>query len=228
LQRLLAEYALFAVEFCRHLPASNPLRMYIISSVSACEKGSEQAERSMGDPAIAAPSPSRQPTLVVNPQAVDNPVLDFFLNYWRTKRGDAILPLHDDFVPRDIGKHLPWVVVVDALPDYSDFRYRVVGTFVYRYFVLDGTGKTVREAFSGVPKEISDDTIALFRQTCVERTPVRLTAPSSKWDEMYFPDFDVLYLPYSSDGKTADRVVNIFTFNYNEFLRTRSEKSLVR
>ena len=182
----------------------------------------------MGDPATSASELGRQPVLVVNPQAVDNPVLDFFLDYWRTKCGNATLPLHNDFVPRDVGKHLPWVVVVDALPHYIDFRYRVVGTFVCRYFVLDGTGKTVREAFAGAPKEIADNTIAVYRQTCIERTPVRLTAPSSKWDEMYFPDFDVLYLPYSSDGETADRVVNIFTFNYNEFLRTRSASSLVR
>jgi hypothetical protein len=39
-------------------------------------------EPSMGDLATSASDLGRQPVLVVNPQAVDNPVLDFFLDYW--------------------------------------------------------------------------------------------------------------------------------------------------
>jgi hypothetical protein len=91
----------------------------------------------------------RPSTLVSNPEAIDNPILDFFLTYWRTKRGDAVLPLRDSFVPKEVRGHLPWVVVADALPDYLDFRYRVVGSHVCRYFLSDGTGKTVHEAFTG-------------------------------------------------------------------------------
>jgi hypothetical protein len=66
----------------------------------------------------------------------------------------------------------------------------------------------------------------LDRQACVERVPIRLTGPSSKWNEIYFPDFDALYFPYSSDGEAADRVITIFTFNYQKFLETRSRRVL--
>lgn len=168
--------------------------------------------------------PARPSRLVGDPDTFDNPILDFFLTYWRTKRSDANLPLRSSFVPQEVRGHLPWVVVADALPDYVDFRYRVVGSNVCRYFLSDGTGKTIREAFSGASSEVIEGTLWLYRQACVERTPIRLTGPSSRWNEIYFPDFDAAYLPYSTDGERADRIVNIFTFNYQKFLEARSAK----
>ena len=36
---------------------------------------------------------------------------------------------------------------IDALPDYADFRYRLVGSSVCEYFLANGTGKTVSEVF---------------------------------------------------------------------------------
>jgi hypothetical protein len=178
-----------------------------------------ESEHMVGDPA----RPSR---IVVDPQVIDNPILDFFLSYWRSKRGAQALPLRNGFLPQEVRGHLPWVVVADALPDYTDFRYRVVGTHVCRYFLGDGTGKTVREAFGEVSAELAEGTLWLYRHACSERIPVRFTGPSSRWQEIYFPDFDAAYFPYSSDGKAADRVVNIFTFNYQKFLETRSTRVL--
>jgi len=150
---------------------------------------------------------------------MDNPILTFFLDYWNTKRADQPLPMHRGFVPREISKYLPWVVTVDALPDYSDFRRRVVGSNVCRYFLHNGTGKTVREAFAEAPHEIAEETIELFRHACRHKVPSRLTGPSGNWNDIHFPNFDALNLPYASDGET-DR--GALTFNYAEFLTTRS------
>jgi hypothetical protein len=171
-------------------------------------------------------TPLTPPRLVAGPTAIDNPILDFFLQYWDRKRGTDVVPNYRDFLPREVGKNLPWVVVVEALPHFSDFRYRVVGSHVCRYFAMNGAGKTVREAFDLLPNEIADDTIAMFRRTCEERMPLRLTAPSSRWSEIYYPEFDALYLPYASDSPLADRVVTIFTFNDDEFRQTRSQRGL--
>ena len=164
--------------------------------------------------------------MVSDPEIMDNPILDFFLTYWRSKRGTARLPLRDSFKPQEVRGHLPWVVVADALPDYTDFRYRVVGSHVCRYFLGDGTGKTVRDAFMGVSSELAEGTIWLYRTACVQCIPIRFTGPSSRWQDIYFPDFDAAYFPYASDGVIADRVLNVFTFNYRRFLETRSTRVL--
>lgn len=170
--------------------------------------------------------PTRPTTLVSDPESIDNPILGFFLAYWRAKRGTASLPLHSDFRPQEVRGHLPWVVVADALPNFEDFRYRVVGSHVCRYFLGDGTGKTVRESLGIASKEIAEGTVQLYRQACKTRTSLRLTGPASRLDEIYFPDFDTAYFPYSLDGHTADRIVNVFTFNYQRFLETRSQRVL--
>jgi hypothetical protein len=154
--------------------------------------------------------------LIEEPEEIENPILAFFLNYWRESLCGASLPLRASFTPQKVRGNLPWVVMADALPDCTDFRFRVVGSRVAEYFLGNGTGKTIRDAFKGTDKGFVDGTLWLYQRTCSERTPIRLTGPSSTYHHIYFPNFDALYLPYSSDGECADRVVNVFTFNYEE------------
>ena len=158
----------------------------------------------------------RPTRLVEDPARVENPILTFFLDFWHENRCSGSLPLRASFTPQKIRGNLPWVVMADALPELSDFRFRVVGSRVAEYFLGNGTGKTIREAFVGTDQAFVDSTLWLYRRTCSEQIPIRLTGPSSTFQKIYFPNYDALYLPYSSDGKLADRVVNIFTFNYDE------------
>jgi len=139
-------------------------------------------------------------------------VHSFFLAYWRAARRDGNVPAYDDFDPRDVKSYLRWVIVADALADYSDFRYRVVGTRVTDYFLGDGTGRTVREVFAEVP-DFAQFCIYLYARACVTERPVRYAAPASNVEGIYFPTFDALFLPYSSDGERADRVIVAFVFN---------------
>jgi hypothetical protein len=152
--------------------------------------------------------------LVEDPDSLENPVLTFFLNYWRDKRFGATLPLHSSFVPKEIRGHLQWVVTIDVRP--GDFRFRLVGTRASEYFLGDGTGKTVREAYAGVDEAFVAGVEWMYRRTCELKLPLRLTGPSSRYHNIFFPAFDSLYLPYSSDGEQVDRIVNIFWYNRNQ------------
>ncbi|MBI3675084.1 MAG: PAS domain-containing protein [Proteobacteria bacterium] len=182
----------------------------------------------MSERLIVLGDTDHQARLVEDPDDIDNPILAFFLTYWRRKRGAGALPLSDSFVPKEIGAHLPWVVLADPLPDYVDFRYRLVGTRVCEYFLGDGTGKTIREAFAGMKTSDLEGLIWLYRRACVEQMPIRLTAPGGRINGVYYPNYDALYLPFASDGVHADRVVIVFTFNYREFCETRSITALLR
>jgi hypothetical protein len=143
---------------------------------------------------------------------VSDPVLTFFLSYWRQKQQGKDVPRAADFVPKEVRSNLRWVVVIDALPGYADFRYRVVGSSVCEYFLGDGTGKTVRQTFGSLG--MVGGLLWLYRTTCTTARPLRCTGPSNIVNDVFFPPYDSLYLPYSTDGQNVDRLVNTFVFNY--------------
>jgi len=169
--------------------------------------------------------PHDPPILTQNPDWIDNPVLDFFLRYWHAKRGQRAMPARADISPRDIKPYLGWVCLLDALPGLADFRYRLVGSCVAEYFLGDGTGRTVSDAFAG-HDNVGQAALWLFRQTCTGKKPIRVWSPGAIWEERFHPDNDALYLPLGADGENADMVMNVFTFNYEEFKKTRVQHVL--
>jgi PAS domain-containing protein len=150
-----------------------------------------------------------------NPDRVDDPVLAFFLSYWREKLRGRTLPLITDFVPKEVRGNLRWVVLIDVLQNRADFRYRLVGSSVCEYFLGDGTGKTVAEAFAGFG-ELAVGIAALYRRVCELACPIRVTGPATVVNDVFFPAYDSLYLPYSNGGRDVDRIVNAFVFNQSK------------
>lgn len=163
---------------------------------------------------------NRQTLVCEDPDDVADPVLGFFLAYWQRKRRGTDVPLVADFIPKEVRSNLRWVVLIDALPDYEDFRYRLVGSSVCEYFLGDGTGRTIREAFAGMD-ELAEGIINLCRRACVLGRPIRVTGPSNLVNDVFFPPYDSLYLPYATGGQKADRLVNTFVFNYGAIREKR-------
>jgi hypothetical protein len=165
-------------------------------------------------------SPDRPSYVYEDPDELDDPFFAGMHQYWEASRGERDIPAKSAFVPKNVKSHLPWLVVSDALPDGSDFVFRVVGTRVSDYFLNNSTGKTVTEAFVDAPN-IGQGTLWLLRRTCELRRPMRYSGAAMIHKSVYFPSFDALYLPYSSDGVCADRIVTLFVFNYHK-LRERN------
>ena len=163
-------------------------------------------------------------TLSENPQATDNPILDFFLTYWAAKRGSRAMPSRADIVPADLKEHLGWLCFMDALSEYTDFRFRLIGSRVAQYFLADATGLTVREAYAAAKAErvATESVLWILRKTCLARVPMRVTGGGGEWRGHFFPDYDALYLPLSDNGATANMVMCSFTFNYQAYLKTRA------
>ena len=85
------------------------------------------------------------------------------------KRVDGAVPQYGRFSARELSRHLSSIVVADALPGLENFRYRLVGSRVTRYFLSDATGKTIDQEFEG---ELGQFLTALNRQVCLEGIPV--------------------------------------------------------
>jgi hypothetical protein len=168
--------------------------------------------------------PAQPVTVTENPASTDNPILDFFLTYWAARRGLRAMPSRAEIVPVELKEHLGWLCFVDALPEYNDFRFRLIGSRVAEYFLADATGLTVREAYGAAKagRVATDSVLWILRATCLSRAPMRVTGGGGEWRGRVFPDFDALYLPLSENGATANMVMCAFTFNYQAYLKTRA------
>ncbi|HEV2652484.1 MAG TPA: PAS domain-containing protein [Rhizomicrobium sp.] len=156
-------------------------------------------------------NPEHPSRVVLDPDDCEQPALAALLAYWRSKRTADAAPQYSDFSPRDMAKHLGSIVVADANADWTEFRYRVVGSYVNRYLLSEATGKTVREEFPG---ELGEFLTSLNQQVCRDTIPIRLTGPAVIVDDILFPDYDTLYLPWAT-GDVVDKVVSIFVFDSN-------------
>ncbi len=158
----------------------------------------------------------------VAPTSLANPILDYFLSYWHQKRCGAVMPSRASIRPNDLKVHMGWVILLDALPDYADFRYRLVGSRVTEYFLGDATGRTVREAYADAqaPESFANEVVRLHRAVCRKQVPIHVHGGFGEWKRRVYPNFDALYLPLSDDGHTANKVLNAFIFDYTEYRKS--------
>jgi hypothetical protein len=157
----------------------------------------------------------------IDPQNLQHPVLAFLKDYWDAKRGARAMPSRSDISPAEMKEHLGWVVLLDALPDYSDFRYRTIGSRVTEYFLSDSTGKTITEAFEPYGEAAVKGALWIHRKTALERVGVRAFGGAG-WLGRSFLDFDALHLPLSDDGQAVNKILGTFTFDISNLLQVRA------
>lgn len=164
---------------------------------------------------------------VEDPVHIDNPILAFFLNYWRERCAGG-LPSRSDIHIRDFPQYLPWVMLLDAEDNHSEFRFRVIGTRVSQYFLGNAAGTTLTDAYQSAGVGVRELTRLLLQRVCTLGKPVRTTGPASTWEGHFFPNWDALFLPLGANHAVADSLLVAFTFNYEQFKKSRDPGSLMR
>ncbi|MGD0865926.1 MAG: PAS domain-containing protein [Rhizomicrobium sp.] len=147
----------------------------------------------------------------LDPQNLQHPVLNFLKAYWDQKRAGRPMPSRADIRPADMKEHLGWIVLLDALPDRSEFRYRTIGTRVTQYILADATGKTIAEAFASRGTDAAEAMLEFHRKAADGGVPVRAHGDAD-WLGRTFFEFDAIFLPLSDDGLHANMVLSAFTF----------------
>ncbi len=129
------------------------------------------------------------------------------------------MPARDDINPVQMREHLGWIMMIDVLPGFVDFRYRLIGTKVTRYFVVNSTGQTVTQAFAPYGAGVIKGVQAVYRKVARAGVPVRAHGEADWLQdrgafERGHPHFDSLYLPLSDDDVTCNMLMAVFTFDY--------------
>ncbi len=156
----------------------------------------------------------------LDPKEFTNPTLAFLRSYWDDKRGQRPMPSRSDIRPSEMKEHLGWILLLDVLDGGEDFRFRTVGTRVSEYFLMDGTGKTLREAFVSYGEAAVAAVLATHRKVAREAVVLRAHGGADLFGRAFL-DFDALYLPLSEDGQTVNMILSGFTFDQSAVLKAR-------
>lgn len=157
--------------------------------------------------------PYSMPEIAVDPSHLAQPVLAALKAYWDKQRGERAMPARRDLDPIDLKSHLGWIAMLDAMPGFEDFRYRLVGTRIADYFPTDGTGQTIRQAFAPFGNKTAGAVLAFHRQVARDRIPLHLSGALGRPGGAQFA-YEGLILPLSDDGVTTDKLMIGFTFDH--------------
>ena len=144
----------------------------------------------------------------------ETPVLRFFHTYWERVRGNRVMPSRADIRPGDIKSHIGSIVVAEALPGFEDFRFKLIGTDVARYFLADAAGRTVREFYVGEWENFGECVLQNYRETALKRRPLLSSISDIRWTNKLRYSMQALYLPLSEDGEVTSSVLTAFTYQF--------------
>jgi hypothetical protein len=147
-----------------------------------------------------------------DPPRSTKPALAFLQDYWNAKRGARTIPSRADINPAEMKAHIRAIVLVDALPGFDDFRYRMIGSDVTEHMLGDATGKTLREAFIRYGEAATEGAIAGFAHVARSKVILRLHG-SAAWLNQPHLDFDSLHVPLSDDGENVNMIMSAVTFS---------------
>ena len=147
----------------------------------------------------------------IDPSALHHPTLAFLKTYWDSKRGTRAMPARAELRPAEMKQYVRALVLVDALPGLTDFRYRTIGTDVTEIMLANATGKTVSESFAPLGQEAVEVAIAGYRKVAEDRAGLRAYG-SAAWLGLPHMDFDTLHLPLSDDGRSVNMIISAASF----------------
>jgi hypothetical protein len=101
--------------------------------------------------------------------------LQFLLNYWTGLGGPQALPRLEQITPFDMRPALGYVVLIDALDQAWDGRYRLYGSRVAERTGVDMTGRRISELGTGTAGYLTLFARALYRAVHVARRPALIS-----------------------------------------------------
>ena len=154
-------------------------------------------------------------SIVGDLRALGSPTLAFFFQLWDRKRCGRTIPARIDVQPSDLKPQLTHALIMEALPGFTDFRFRLIGTGVAQHVLADATGKTLREmgALVNATDTHTDKVVGLYRKTCEDQAPLLIHSDAGSLRGKFYPGFDAIYLPLSDDTGSATFVLTACAFD---------------
>ena len=124
------------------------------------------------------------------------------------------MPSRRDIVPAKMKARLPHILLVDVVEQGWDFRYRLVGGELQRYFRSNPTGKLMSEALAPFGLDTVQRTIETYARVVARRAPLRVRGTGSLYAQNA-KLFDALLAPLSDDGIRVNMILGTFQFEWH-------------
>lgn len=154
------------------------------------------------------------PDVEFDPDRPEPAALAFVRAYWQRQRGTATMPRRKDISPADMRAYLRHVLLADVIDGGADFRYRVVGTELQRYFKGNPTGKLMSEALAAFGPDTVRRTIQTYASAVAHRAPLRIRGAGVLYGQSA-KLFDAVLTPLSDDGETPNMILGTFEFMWD-------------
>ena len=149
-----------------------------------------------------------------DPDIAEPQLLGFIRSYWQKQRGAAQMPRRQDIAPSAMKTHLAHILLADVVSGGEDFRYRLVGTELQRYFKGNPTGRLMSEALAPFGPQTVLRTIDTYATVVARRAPLRVRGTGALYAQNA-KRFDALLAPLSDDGGTVNMVLGTFLFEWD-------------
>jgi hypothetical protein len=131
------------------------------------------------------------------------PVAQQLLAYWQSKLKGRKAPRREDILPEELGKLLPWVILLEVVGEPPRFRVRLAGTGVVREYGAEMTGKFLDDLDMGAAR---DRSLEDHRRAVREHRPVVGTFDFKTRDGRWM-SYERITLPLSADGETVNMLL---------------------
>ena len=133
------------------------------------------------------------------------PVCLEMLAYWKTKRGDRLMPSYDDLRPSEFARLMPYLILLHVDHDPFDLTYRLFGEDVASGFGVNSCGMRVLDAYPERPK-LSREFFRFYSYIATQRRPYA-AAGTVVGAGGKVVRTEGVYMPLSSDGERTDRIL---------------------
>jgi hypothetical protein len=124
--------------------------------------------------------------------------------YWSAKCAGRPMPSRADIDPLGIPRRLlPFISIVEAVPDARRYVYRLVGTADVQVRGFDPTGKSIHE---GHLAPNAEDAIGRYDRVVATAAPLVDAAPYVEDGSRYKTE-EAIFLPLSDDGTTVNMIL---------------------
>lgn len=149
---------------------------------------------------------------VSNGQSLNSPLLREAHAYWESKRQNRLMPSRSDIDPIEIPRLLPYIILLDVLPEPLDFGYRLIGTAARSIMRADYTGRI----FSQIPGKGSDSVLWRLCETVVRSKTPLSESPPYVGHERFLKNCENVLLPLSEDRVNVNMIFKVISFERGE------------
>lgn len=133
--------------------------------------------------------------------------------YWQRKCCARSIPGRSDIDPIEMPRRLlPFINLVDVVPDERQYVYRLVGTGDVEVRGNDPTGKSVKDGFFGPSAE---NALSCYNRVVATRAPFLDPEPFVAKNGKHVVE-ETLFLPLSDDGVNVNMIL---VFSHTRDLR---------